>query len=366
MSLETKYEIGPSLISRRAFSLLVFSFVTLFFLYSVRGTLAPVLLSFILAYAFNPLVGLLRKYHLSRTLASTVCLLILLAIFFGLVAMFAPAIQHEIQSLARRLPAYVQTFKQSAIPWIEENLGLDVPNEMNRLLGETTAELGGRMQQFAGPITNILKETLSGTLSVLSSLIYVIIIPLFVFYFLRDYNRIINWFKSLVPEKNKDKVFQVCREIDDVMAGFLRGQMIIMSTLVVLYGIILSLLGVPAAISIAILAGFLNIVPYLGTATGIILSVFVLLLEGSSLTSMVGVSFVFITVATLDGLFLTPKVLGDKIGLAPVVVILAILAFGEMFGFVGVLIAIPVSAMLRILGKHLLEAYRKSKLYSSV
>ena len=148
-----------------------------------------------------------------------------------------------------------------------------------------------------------------------------------------------------------------------MLAGFLRGQLTICAILAVLYSILLSVVGVPAGITIGIIAGLFNLVPYLGTATGVLLSFLFLLLEGSVWTGYLAVGLIFAGAAVVDGLFLTPRILGKKLGLAPVAVILAVLAFGELFGFLGVLIAVPVTAIGKVLGKRALDHYRKSKAY---
>jgi predicted PurR-regulated permease PerM len=197
----------------------------------------------------------------------------------------------------------------------------------------------------------------------LASLIYVIIIPLFTFYFLNDYPKITGWFKNLVPPRHRDNTMVILGEVDGVLAGFIRGQLTICAILAILYSILLSIVGVPAGITIGIIAGLFNLVPYLGTATGLLLSCLFLLLEGSAWSGYLAVGLIFVAVSTADGLFLTPRILGQKLGLAPVAVILAVLAFGEVFGFLGVLIAVPVTAIGKVLGKRALEVYRQSKTY---
>lgn len=352
------------LISRPIFFTLVAMGLLVGLLYLLRGILAPVLLAFLVAYAFNPLVEFMARHRIPRALASGLCLLLMMLIAAGLVALIVPALHEEIRGVGQKMPAYVEKIQDSAIPWLEDHLGFEVPATLSETLARVKGELGGRMDELAGPVTSMLKRLLSGTLTLLLSLFYALLVPLFIFYFLRDYKRIIKWFADLIPPRYREQASGIFSEVDDVLAGFLRGQMIVISTLSILYSIVLSVLQVPAAITIAIIAGLFNIVPYLGTITGLLLSFLFLLLEGAPWTSYVLVSGVFVGVATTDAMFFTPKVLGNKLGLAPVIVILAILAFGEVFGTVGVLLAVPVTAVGKVLARHALRAYRRSRAYA--
>ncbi len=356
---------APRLISRQAFySLVVLGLVGLL-LYWLRGVLAPVLLAFLVAYIFSPVVEFLAKRRVPRALASGLCLLLMLLLTAGLLALIMPTLHQELQGVAKRMPVYLERIQESALPWIETNLGIEVPETLSETLQAAKAELGQRVEQLAGPVSQVLRRVLSGTLSLLASLIYFLLVPLFIFYFLRDYEKIVGWVRELIPPRHRPRMLGIMAEVDDVLAGFLRGQMIVISTLAVVYSTILSLLDVPAAITIAVTAALFNIVPYLGTITGLLLSVLFLLLEGAAWTSYLIVPGVFVCVATCDGLFLTPNVLGHKLGLAPIMVILAILAFAELFGFLGILLAVPVTAVGKVLVHHALQAYRKSRAFTA-
>jgi len=331
--------------------------------YLLGGVLAPILLAFLLAYAFDPLVAFLERRRLPRALGSSLCLLLLLLLGAGLLALMIPALHEEVRGVAAKMPAYLEKIERSAIPWLEDTLGIEVPSTLEETLLSAREELSGRVQQLAGPVGSLLKGVLSSTFALLASLIYLILVPLFTFYFLKDYPRIVAWFKDLVPPRHRDRVQQLTREVDEVLAGFIRGQLTVVSILAVVYSAALVVLGVPAAITIGVVTGLFNLVPYLGIATGLLLSSLFLLLEGAPWTSFLMVGGLFAVVSVADGLVLTPKVLGKRLGLAPVVVILAILAFGEVFGFVGVLLAVPLTAVGKVLGRHALASYRQSRAF---
>ncbi len=335
--------------------------VVLIFL--LRGILAPILLSFLLAYVAKPLMELLSKKGLSRTFAATLCLVLLLIIAAGLIALILPTLHQEIATLARKMPSYLDYLERTVIPWLERTFGLSLPNTVPEALDAAKRELGGRVPELAGPLTTVLKGIFSSTITLLSSLLYLVLLPLFTFTFLKSYPNMIAWFGRLIPPRNRPGATEVMSEIDQVLAGFLRGQLTVCAILAVIYSTVLSLLGVPAAITIGILTGLLNMVPYLGTISGVVLSFLFLLLEGASGIKFALAGGTFALVATLDGLLLTPRILGKRLGLAPVAVIIAVLAFGEVFGFLGVLLAVPVTAVGKVLGHRALLSYQRSRLF---
>ena len=351
-------------LSKRMFQVLFWTALVVVVLYFLRGILTPVLLAFLLAYAFNPLVERLARWHLPRSLGTVLCLFILLVLAVGLIMLIVPALQNEIASLMKRMPGYLDEIRQHAVPWIQNNLQIEVPASFDEALSSIKQQLGGQMTSLAGPAGAILSTMLSGTLGLLSSLLYIIVIPLFTFYFLRDFAKIETWVKELIPPSRREYTLRLAREIDAVLAGFIRGQLTVCVVLAAVYSTMLLIIGVPAALIIGIVAGLFNMVPYLGIVTGLSLSWLFLLLEGYPWTSFLTVLIGFSVVPILDSLFLTPNVLGKKLGLAPVVVILALLAFGGLFGFLGVLLAIPATAVGKVLLVHSLEAYRRSRFFS--
>ncbi|NMB74990.1 MAG: AI-2E family transporter [Myxococcales bacterium] len=357
----TAENLTPSRKTRWIWLSVLAGLVVLVFL--LRGILAPILLSFLLAYVAKPLMESLSKKGLNRTLAATVCLVLLLIIAASLVALILPTLHQEIATLARKLPSYLDYLERTVIPWLERTFGLALPNTVPEALDAAKRELGGRVPELAGPLTTVLKGLFSSTITLLSSLLYLVLLPLFTFTFLKSYPGMIAWFSQLIPPRNRSATAAVMSEIDQVLAGFLRGQLTVCAILAVIYSTVLSLLGVPAAITIGILTGLLNMVPYLGTISGVVLSSLFLLLEGAAGIKFALAGGTFALVSTLDGLLLTPRILGKRLGLAPVAVIIAVLAFGEVFGFLGVLLAVPVTAVGKVLGHRALLSYQRSRLF---
>ncbi len=332
--------------------------------YLLRGVLAPVLFAFLLAYAFDPFVEILCRRHVSRSVASSICLLFLLVLGSGLLALILPTVQAEVNILLKNMPIYIEKIQTSVLPWIENTFDLTLPKTLQEALNALRQNLPNVSSDMAKPLAGLLKTILSSTMSLLASLVYLVIIPLFTYYFLRDFPRIIHWFGELIPIRFREKSTSIFGELNSVLAGFIRGQLTVCAILALFYSICLSLVGVPAGLTIGILAGLFNLVPYLGTITGIALSFSFLLLEGGQPLAYLLVLLVFIGASILDGLLITPKVLGEKLGLAPVAVILAVLAFGEIFGFTGILLAVPVTALGKVILTHALKAYRNSRMYT--
>lgn len=331
--------------------------------YLLRGVIAPVLFAFLLAYAFNPFVEFLSRHKVSRTSASAICLIGLLIAGVSLVALILPTVQHEIRVISKNTPEYLYKIQNSILPWIEETFDVALPETLGEVFDTARKKLFEMSGDIAAPLADLLGVLLSSTMALLASLVYLIIIPLFTFYFLRDYRKITNWFIELIPLRYRNKSSNIFMELDSVLAGFIRGQLTICAILACVYSVFLSLSSVPAALTIGIIAGLFNLVPYLGTITGITLSSLFLLLEGAEWHSYMLVAIIFVGATILDGLLITPKILGKKLGLAPVAVILAILAFGELFGFTGILLAIPVTAIGKVFFRHVLEHYRKSRVF---
>jgi len=351
------------LISRPVFYSILGAIVVGGLFYALRGVLAPILLAFLLAYAFNPLAEFLTRHRIPRSLACALCLMILLMVTTGLFALIIPAIHHEIGAVWGKLPGYVEKIQTSTIPWLEETLSVDIPSSLDEALTSARAQFTGSAAEISGPVADFIKNVFSGAMSLLTSLIYVVLIPLFTFFFLSDYTKIISWFKDLIPTRQRESILGIFKDIDSVLSGFLRGQLTVCSILAVIYAIALPIAGVSAGVTIGVITGLFNMVPYLGTATGLLLSCLFLLLEGAGWTVFLAIGCIFVGVNTIDGLFLTPRILGKKLGLAPVAVILAIIVFSELFGFLGVLMAVPVTAIGKVLGKRALEKYRQSRAY---
>jgi predicted PurR-regulated permease PerM len=191
-----------------------------------------------------------------------------------------------------------------------------------------------------------------------------VLIPVLTFYLLRDWDILVARFRELLPRRHAEKVTQISLECDDMLAGFIRGQLLVMSALSLIYTVGLMIIGVELALLLGVIAGVVSFVPYLGLIVGVVLSGLAALLQFGDWMPVVYVVIVFSVAQMIEGMVLTPRFVGERIGLHPVAVIFAVLAGGQLFGFTGVLLALPVAAVVVVLLKHAHERYVSSDLYS--
>ncbi|HUT78303.1 MAG TPA: AI-2E family transporter, partial [Polyangia bacterium] len=269
----------------------------------------------------------------------------------------------EIRQFLTRLPALSERFTDTAIPWIEQHLGVAVPDSFGSAFDQLVAYAQGEGSKLIGPASSMLGGIVGSTYSVLFAILGTLMFPLFLFFLLKDFPRIIDAIDNLVPVRNREAVREVGREVDKSLSAFLHGQFTVMLILGTLYAVGYSIVGVPVAVGVGLLTGLLCFIPYVGAATGLVLALLLSALEMRGFNSVLGALAVFGVVQLLDAVLITPKILGGKLGLRPLWIIDALMAGAEFFGFLGVLLAVPTTAVLKILVVHTLDKYRKSELY---
>jgi predicted PurR-regulated permease PerM len=333
-------------------------------LYLLRDILAPFLAAAILAYICSPLVDRLMRLHLGkmrmgRTLATSLVLLLLTGIFVLLLLIVVPLLQKEILLLTQRLPAYFQALRNWLEPLLLQHFGVTFAIDFAQVQAVLT-ENWKTAGNFAGQALRIV-----GThgMAFFGWIMSVLLIPLVLFYLLRDWKDLIARIGQLVPRRWFDKTALIAHEIDLVLAEFLRGQLSVMLLMSAFYAIGLWLTGLELALPIGLIAGLLGFVPYLGITIGIVLAVLAALLQFSSVGPLIPIAVVFGVGQVVEGMVLTPWLVGDRIGLHPVAVIFALLAGGQLFGFAGVLLALPVSAAIAVGLRHLKQSYLASETY---
>jgi predicted PurR-regulated permease PerM len=327
---------------------------------STSGVAVPVLLAVAFAYVLNPVVTWLASKGLSRTLATT-------AVFGAVVVLIAGALLYLVPVLsaeAAKLPEFVKKGGAQLVPKIEQVTGISVPG----LLRERAAELSdeaGDVLKSAGPVAAKLLARFAGnTARLIGALMGLLVVPVLGFFFLKDYPQLVARFRGLLPRKTESLISRRFAEVDAVLSAFVRGQLTLGAILACFYVTGLSVARIDLAIVIALLAGFGNLVPYLGTGTGIVLSLLSVVISWRGPWQLAVIALTFGLAQVCEGTFITPRIVGEKVGLPPVAVIIAVLAFGEMFGFVGVLLAVPTSAVLKVVLRVVVQRYRRSRLYT--
>lgn len=321
--------------------------------------LAPFLFGAILAYILDPLVERLARRRVPRTLAVVMVLLLAIAVVVGLLLVVVPVFSAESRMLMEKLPGFVLWFNQNAAPWLKAKLDVSVQLDVEsakQLAREILAENKGLAQHFLGSLK-------VGGMVLVTLLAHLLLVPVVLFYLLRDWNRLLAHLGKLIPPRVHQKVLTLAKEIDAVLAEWLRGQLLVVVLMSSYYVLALWIAGLGFAVPIGIITGLAVIVPYVGIVVGLLLATVAALLEFNSMTALLWVWLAIGIGQALEGMVVTPLIVGERIGLHPVAVIFALLAFGQVFGFFGVLIALPASAALLVTLRHVRDGYLDSPLY---
>ena len=319
-------------------------------LYVLTPVLTPFLIAALLAYMFNPLITRLAGWRVPRTLSVLLLFLLLGGLLTLLVLWLLPRAQQEISTFAGKLPGYLDTLQYRLLPWLQsllgEQAGLFDFNVIKQQLLDHWREVG----TAAGEVLATLSR--SGV-RVAGWLVTLVLVPVVAFYLLRDWNGIVARVHRLFPPALQPRVARLARETDTVLGAFLRGQLLVMLALAVIYTAGLWLIGLDLALPIGLIAGLVSFVPYLGFVVGLAAASVAAIFQFQDAWMLVWVLAVFSAGQALDGVLITPTLVGDRIGLHPVAVIFAVMAGGQLFGFFGVLLALPAAAVMVVWLRHL-------------
>lgn len=330
-------------------------------LYLLGPVLVPFVGAVMLAYVADPLVDRLQGWKLPRTMAVVLVFVLLTFVALLLLLVLIPLIEEQVRVLVQKLPRYIDWLQAEGLPWLTARLGL----------AETTLELDTlktaiqkNWQQAGGIAREMLGSVSRSGLALVGWIANLLIMVVVTFYLLRDWEPLLERIRALLPRRSEQTVVRLARQSDEVLGAFLRGQLLVMLALGLIYSLGLSLLGLDFALLIGAIAGLISFVPYLGTIVGILLALIAALVQFQDPMYLVYVGIVFGIGQVLEGTVLTPLLVGDRIGMHPVAVIFAVLAGGQLFGFIGVLLALPVAAVAMVLLRYAHEQYRHSDLYT--
>lgn len=332
-----------------------------FLIYLLTPVLTPFLLAALLSYLGDPLVGRMQAKGLPRTLAVVIVFVLLFLTLVLVLMLLVPALEQQIRALITKFPGYLDWLQAHLTPWLHNNLGMDVSLLDWQLLKDT---LQGHWSQFGGFAKGFLAWLSQSGLTLIAWLANLVLIPVVTFYLLRDWGHLLEKIHVLLPRKWAPTVTHLASESDAVLGAFLRGQLLVMLALALIYSVGLSIVGLELALIIGLVAGLVSFVPYLGFVLGVLLAGIAALMQFQDAYYLLWVALVFGVGQALEGMLLTPMLVGDKIGLHPVAVIFAVMAGGQLFGFVGVLLALPVAAVIMVLLRDLHRRYRQSGLYA--
>lgn len=331
-------------------------------LYLLGPVLTPFVVAAVLAYALTPLVNKLDrmgKGRLPRVVTVIVVELLFILAVLSLVLLIVPIVAKEIPLMREQIPLLADRISAGLTPWLAQ-FGIKVSLDMGSLKALALKYLNANYQDMFGSLLSSLRLGGSVALAIIGN---AVLIPVALFYLLMDWDRFVARLLELVPPPMRSAVDSFTNEADSVLGQYLRGQLLVMLVMAAFYAIGLSLFGLDLALPIGIFTGLAMFIPYLGFGIGLILAVLAGVLQFASIKAIVMVAVVYGIGQLVESLYLTPRMVGERIGLHPLAVIFALLAFGQVFGFVGVLIALPASAVLLVAIRRIKLRYMTSKLY---
>ncbi|MBT5027117.1 MAG: AI-2E family transporter [Nitrospinaceae bacterium] len=332
-------------------------------LYFSRRVIAPFFIAFALAYLLDPLVDRLVSFKLSRTLSVLILMLTFFLLALGCVLLLIPVFSMQAENLAKNIPTYVGVFQQWMRPVLDLIHGLDSAR-VEEFIQEGLSRFGELPMKALQFSSKFIWGSISNLFNIILMLANLVIIPVVMFYLLRDFDAINNKLLALVPPRLQNEVEEVMRDIDQVLSRFVRGQLMVAGLMGLMYSAGLFLCDTPMSLSLGMMAGLFNIVPYLGLILGLVPSVLLTYIDSQEWLSVVSVVGVFAIAQAIEGMVITPRVVGDNIGLHPVAVILAVLLGGELFGIAGMILGVPGVAVINVLLSRGIAQYKGSTLYS--
>lgn len=331
-----------------------------FLLWLLGPVLTPFVIGALLAYLGDPLVDRLERLRVTRTGAVAIVFVLMTLALVSVVLLLIPMLEKQITTLIEQFPRYRDWFTGIALPWVNGRIGLDM--EVLEI-GNIYTIFKEHWQEAGGIAATVLARISKSGMVVINWVVNLALIPVVAFYLMRDWDVMVEKVRGLLPRPVEPTVSRLAAESDSVLGGFLRGQISVMLALGLIYWIGLTLVGIDLALLIGLIAGLVSFIPYLGAIVGIGIGLIAALVQYGDWTHVILVCAVFGVGQVLESVALTPWLVGDRIGMHPVAVIFAVLAGGQLFGFVGVLVALPVAAVVMVLLRYLYEQYTTSRLY---
>ena len=352
----------PATKQTRALLVILGVFAAFLLLYRLRGVLTPVFFAFLLAYMLDPLVDRLQRLGLPRVAGIATLLAVSLGAIALLVLFALPALVRDVGALAQQLPGAAQRFLQQVTPQLTA-YGIEVPVTVDDWLLSVQRGLGQWSSSALAPVKSVISALLGGTASLFSALAAFVMVPVLTFYLLMDFDAVVQRMYELLPLRYRPEVVSIAREADAVVGQFVRGQLTVMAILAALYALGFGLVGVPLAVPIGLLAGLVAFIPYVGSAAALVLALAMSLLHYQGTWQIIMVLTVIAVVQLMDGFFITPRIVGDRLGLSPVWVLLSLMLGGELFGFLGVMLALPSAAVVKVFAARGIAWYSGSEFF---
>ena len=323
----------------------------------LAGVLAPILTALGIAYLLNPVLERLVRHGAGRAVGAALLLVAFVAVLGVAITFVAPTVAHQLSEFVLYLPQ----FFDNLTVWTREHLGVEIPSDWKKYVASD--HLRTALSEASGPLRTIATAAVGGVFSVLAVLAELLLIPVFSYYFLTDWPNLLRRLDHMVPPRRRADVREVARDIDRVVAGWVRGQAIVTTTLAILYALGFTAVGMPLSLPIGLLVGGLTVIPFVGTFVGASIALLVTLAAGGGLQTIGMVAGVILCLHLLEAAALTPKIVGHRVGLSESGALLAVVAGGKLLGFVGVVLAVPIAATTAVLVRYAVRYYEHTAFF---
>ncbi len=330
-----------------------------FAVYVLRSVLLPFVAGIIIGYLLDPFTSKFEKAGMSRTLATILVLFLVVIFLVPALLLLIGIIDEQLGQFITSVPGYLSALLRKVEPVFKELQERFPGLEADKIRDYIRENMANGLKLFGG----VLRSVITSGFALFNLLSLLLITPVVAFYMLRDWDSFIEKVDSLLPQQYKESIEEQAREINRTMAGFIRGQLSVCVLLGLFYSVGLYLVGLDLGVLVGFMAGLISFIPYVGTISGFVVSLGIAFAQFDSMMPVLQVVGVFVVGQFLEGNFLTPKLVGESVGLHPVWVMFALLAGGVLLGFLGLMIAVPVAAIIGVLLRHAIENYKKSSLY---
>ena len=326
--------------------------------------LSPILTPFVLgaglAYAGDPIVDRLQRWRLSRTAGVCVVFSVITVVGLAGLILLLPMLQNQIKVLLQNIPEWLAWLQAHGL----QRIGISLPDGMKLDAAGFKMVIAKHWSEAGGVLREVWTHVSASGGALLTAIANLLLVPVVTFYLLRDWDHLVAWIRGVIPPRSLPRIGRMARETDEVLGAFIRGQLTVMAALTVYYWIALWLAGLQLALLVGLIVGLISFVPYLGAIVGVLVAVIAMLVQTQELLPFVWLAVVFGIGQVLESNVLTPLLVGDRIGLHPVAVIFAVMAGGQLFGFVGVMLALPVAAVIAVLLRETKREWLASRMYS--
>ncbi len=336
--------------------------VSVFLLLYFQQVAVPIMIALAIGYVGDPVIDKFEEWKIKRTWGIVILCTLIVMVLAGMMLYVVPKLVSQLNDLIATLPGYWEKLSKELLPYLTQYAETH-PEEITEAKAAALAWLQENAGILLKNIASSLAVSFKSVGSFLANILGLIIIPVLAFYFLRDFDILKGQALELVPVKRKAYVANLFRDLDQALGNFIKGQLLVALILSIIYSIGLTIAGCPASLLIGIIAGFSNLIPYLGIALGFVPAVLLTYLTGNPMWQVITAGVTFIVGQMLEGMVITPKVVGESVGLHPVVVLVSLMIGGSYFGFVGMILALPVCAVGMVLLRRGYRYYVNSILY---